>query len=89
MITPEFKLLARVLYEIRIQLPIRLDGPQEQQFASRLAYALHNDAWGVVEGKSFDLQKSIERIEVIDKLIGGDEGKRLAQELRSLCQKES
>ena len=70
------KLIALALYEIRLILASQLGSENETdtstRVASHLAYALHNEALAVLEGKSFDIDKALRKIESIDKILGED-----------------
>lgn len=85
--TNEAKLFAAALYEIRILLSGGLgssnDAPHEIRLASHLAYALHNDALAVIDGREFDQEATLARIAHIDQIIGGNDGERIAGELRT------
>jgi hypothetical protein len=50
-------LAARIL-----KIPARL--------AAHLSYALHNEALAVIEGKTFDVERAIEKIRSVDKMFG-------------------
>jgi hypothetical protein len=83
-VTPDGKLLALALYELKHLLGTisGKDAPHELQVAWRLTYALHNDAWSVVEDKSFDSEAALTRIAHIDQIIGGNDGERIASNIR-------
>jgi hypothetical protein len=79
------KLIALALYQLRIILStVGEDAPHEVRLAWRLAYALHNDAWAIVEGKSFDVEATLARIEHIDHVISGNEGRQIADQFREV-----
>jgi hypothetical protein len=84
MTNSEAKLFAMVVYELRILLSgvAGPDSPYEVQLAWRLAYALHNDAEAVVDGRGFDIEVALKRIAHIDQLLGGDDGQRIVNEIR-------
>jgi hypothetical protein len=86
MTSAESKVLAGALYELTSLLGCLAgaDAPYELQLAWRLAYALHNDALAVMEGKGFDPESSLSRIADIDRLLGGDDGKRIADQIRQV-----
>ncbi len=77
----EARLLAAAIYELRILLaPLASeDADDELITAERLAYALHNVALAVMEGKCIDCEAALARIE---RLIDGEEGRRIAVNLR-------
>lgn len=76
----EEKLLAHALYHIRVLLSGFLgsqnQGPLEVRVAAHLAYALHNEALAVIEGKCFDVPSALENIEHIDQILGIEDGKK-------------
>jgi hypothetical protein len=80
----ETKLLASVLYELRIVLSgvAGPNAPHEVQFAWHLAYALHNAAEAVIDGKGFGVEGALYRIANIDRIIGGNDGQRVAGQIR-------
>ncbi|HEY2841891.1 MAG TPA: hypothetical protein VGJ26_22220 [Pirellulales bacterium] len=80
----EAKLFAMAINEIRslVGCVAGNDSPYELRLAWRLAYALHNDAFAVVEGRSFNLEASLSRVAEIDGLLGGNDGRRIADEMR-------
>jgi hypothetical protein len=43
---------------------------------------MHNDALAAVEGKGFDVEAALARIAQIDQIIGGNDGERIAGEIR-------
>lgn len=79
----EDKLLAHALYQIRILLSDYLgshnEGPIEVRTAAHLAYALHNEALAVIEGKNFDVKSALAKVEAIDKLLNVEDGMRLSR----------
>jgi len=78
----EAKLLAAALYQLRIMLA-PLAGPgadRDLQAAKRLAYALHNHALAVMEGKTFDCEGALAHVR---KMIGETEGLEIADQIRS------
>jgi hypothetical protein len=77
----EARLLAAALYQLRILLaPLAsADADDGLKTAERLSYALHNDALAVMDGKSFDCEAALARIE---RMIGGEEGRLIAAEFR-------
>lgn len=87
----ETKLLALAIFELRTLLSDagEKDAPYEFQFAWRLAYALHNDALAVLEDKDFDHEAALARIAGIDQVIGGNDGKRLAERFRQISSENS
>lgn len=68
------QILAFALYELRLLLAGHL-GPDlgsepAVRAAAHLAYALHNQALAVLEGKSFDPGQAMEAIAKVDKQFG-------------------
>jgi hypothetical protein len=78
----ESKVLTAALYQCRILLARYLgsqnDAAIEVRLAAHLAYALHNDALAVMDGRGFDVQASLKRIAQIDQIIGGGEAREIA-----------
>lgn len=68
------QILAFALYELRLLLAGHLGSDSECEpavrVAAHLAYALHNHALAVLEGKSFDAEQAVEAIARIDKQFG-------------------
>lgn len=83
----ETELLAVALHQIRILLADCLgsvnDAPLQTRIAAHLAYALHNEAETVLEGRPIDVNAALARIEAIDSLLGVQDGKRFVQEFQS------
>jgi len=77
----EARLLANALYEIRSLLSpyigSEVDAPMEVRFAAHLAYALHNEAEAITEGRSFDMNAALRRVAAIDNILDGNEAARL------------
>jgi len=73
----QIKLLAKALYEIRLLLGNYLgtsnEAPMPVRVAAHLAYALHNDALAVIDGKEFNIDEAISRIEAVDRILPGNE----------------
>jgi len=68
------KILAFALFELRLLLAGHL-GPESNsepaiKAAAHLAYALHNQAIAVLEGKSFNPTEAIEAIARVDQMFG-------------------
>ncbi|WP_199110981.1 hypothetical protein [Collimonas sp. PA-H2] len=76
----EEKLLAHALYHIRLLLSGFLgsqnQGSLEVRVAAHFAYALHNEALAVIDGKSFDVSSALKNIEHIDQILNVEDGKR-------------
>jgi hypothetical protein len=77
------QLLAFALYEIRLLLADHLgskcDSHPSIRAAAHLAYALHNEADAVVQGKSFDVEKAVARLGAVDRMLATDFRGRLAK----------
>lgn len=75
------KLLAKALYEIRLLLSgyigSSVDADMSVRIAAHIAYALHNEALAVCEGKTFNLANAVSKIEAIDGLLGQRVSERL------------
>ncbi|ABM39327.1 hypothetical protein [Polaromonas naphthalenivorans] len=74
-ITPDQnQILAFAVYELRLLLAGHLgsnsQGDPSVRTAAHLAYALHNQALAVLEGKSFDPVQAVEAIAGVDKRFG-------------------
>lgn len=72
----QVKILAQALYEIRLLLPAYLGSENPGDIAVRraahLAYALHNEALAVIEGKTFDPEAALAKVRAVDRMLGGD-----------------
>ena len=68
------KILAFAVYELRLLLAGHLgsdvNGEPSVRAAAHLAYALHNQALAVLEGRSFDPAEAVEAIARVDKVLG-------------------
>ena len=77
------QLLAFAVYEIRVLLAAHLGSESVSDLsvrtAAHLAYALHNEADAVMQGRSFDVQKAFNRLGAVDKMLGSDLKRRFAQ----------
>lgn len=78
----ETKLIANALYETRLLLASYLgdetEAPADVRFAAHLAYALHNEASALAAGNDFDVSSALQKVGAIDRILGTDDGKRLA-----------
>ena len=83
----EVQLLAQALYQIRILLSDHLgsdnQGSMSVRFAAHLAYALHNEALAVVEGKGFDVEAALAKVEAIDQILKTGDGTWFSQQVRA------
>jgi hypothetical protein len=67
------QLLAFAIYEIRLLLAHHLgscdaaDPPVRA--AAHLAYALHNEADAVLRGEDFDVERAVDRLRAIDRML--------------------
>lgn len=68
------KILAFAVYELRLllagQLGIDGSGDSSVRAAAHLAYALHNQALAVLEGRSFDTTEAVKAIAKVDEQFG-------------------
>ncbi len=75
------ELLAKALYEIRLLLSsyigTSVDADMSVRIAAHIAYALHDEALAVSEGKTFDLAAAVSKIRAIDSLLGQNVSGRL------------
>lgn len=75
------KILAEAVYEIRLLLSGYLGsqnpGDPLVRQAAHLAYAIHNEALAVIEGKTFDTNLAISKIEGFDKMFARDFAKQM------------
>ena len=82
----EEKILAHALFEIRVLLSSYLgsnnSGPMEVRVAAHLAYALHNEALAIMEGRDFDIKAALEKVAAIDSILKVQDGSRIVQLMR-------
>ena len=85
--TTEEKILAHALYEIRTLLSSYLgsenSGPIEVRVAAHLAYALHNEAIAVGEGRSFDVNAALAKVAAIDTILNTEDGSKFSRYVSS------
>jgi hypothetical protein len=79
----QHQILAFAVYELRLLLSGHL-GPDSQaepstRVAAHLAYALHNEALAVIEGRQFDPGQAIEAIRRVDTEFGENSLQRLSE----------
>ena len=79
----EVQLIANALSEIRSLLSLYLgaenEAPLEVRLAAHIAYALHNEASGlVVDGSGFYVNSALRKVAAIDKISPGNDSGRLA-----------
>ncbi|WP_229489157.1 hypothetical protein [Pseudoduganella namucuonensis] len=78
----EVQLIANAMYEIRLLLSSYIGSENDAQLdvrvAAHLAYALHNEALALVEGKGFDVNAALRKVAAIDNILQVNEGTRLA-----------
>ena len=81
------ELLAVALLEIRTLLADCLgsanDAPLRTRIAAHLAYALHNEAEAVLEGRPVDANAALARISAIDSILGVEDGKRFVENFQT------
>jgi hypothetical protein len=79
----ETKLIANALYEIRVLLSSYLgsenNAATDVRVAAHLAYALHNEALALAAGTGFDVNAALRNVAAIDRIVGSEDGRRLAQ----------
>ena len=79
------QLLAFAVYEIRQLLAHHLgsdDTPDPAvKAAAHLAYALHNQAEAILQGRTFDPQQAIESLNAVDRMLAKNFQTRLLQSL--------
>jgi hypothetical protein len=79
----EVQLIANALHEIRVLLSPYIGSENDAQLdvrmAAHLAYALHNEALALVEGRGFDVNAALKKVAAIDSILQVNEGSRLAQ----------
>jgi hypothetical protein len=78
----ENKILAFAVYELRLLLAGHLGGEAASdpsvRSAAHLAYALHNQALAVLEGKRFSVSEAEAAIAAVDRLCGESFTQRLS-----------
>jgi hypothetical protein len=79
----QHQILAFAVYELRLLLAGEL-GPDSKaepsvRVAAHLAYALHNQALAILEGRSFDPGQAIEAIRRVDQQFGENSLQRLSE----------
>ncbi|MDB6057015.1 MAG: hypothetical protein JWO95_859 [Verrucomicrobiales bacterium] len=63
----QHKILAKALYEIRILLGTgNMEKDPPVRAAARIAYALHNEARAILQGRTFDVEKAIKKLATRD-----------------------
>ena len=89
----EAKMLALALYEIRILLSSYLgsenSGPIEVRTAAHLAYALHNEALAMLEGRSINIQDALDKVRAIDGILNVNVGADFAVSLANFNTKKA
>ncbi|MFO3707146.1 hypothetical protein ACI6Q5_19735 [Xanthomonas codiaei] len=82
------QLFAFALYELRRLLAGHLgsqsESPPSVRAAAHLAYALHNDAEAVLQGRSFDPESEVTRLGAVDRMLGTRFQQRLSHAMRDL-----
>ncbi len=70
----EARVLAQAIFDIRVLLSAYLgsqaSGDPAVREAAHLAYALHNEALAVLEGRHFDPAEAIARVGAVDAMLG-------------------
>jgi hypothetical protein len=76
----ETRLRAHALFEIRILLAGYLgstnEGDPAVRRAAHLAYALHNEALAVTEGRSFSIEEALQKLAAVDAMFGEQYARR-------------
>lgn len=76
------EMLAFAVYEMRSLLADHLgsqcQSPMSLRIAAHLAYALHDDAQALLEGRSSNVEHAERRIKAIDGLLGTNLANRMA-----------
>lgn len=76
------EMLAFAVYEMRLLLADHLgsdsQSPMSVRIAAHLAYALHNDAQAVLEGRPSNAEHAERRIKAIDGILGTNLVNRMA-----------
>jgi hypothetical protein len=63
----QHKILAQAVYQIRILLGTgNTEKDPSVRAAARIAYALHNEALAILEGRTFDVDKAIKKLATRD-----------------------
>jgi hypothetical protein len=82
----ESEILAYAIQEIRVLLSPYLgsenNAPLDVRTAAHLAYALHNEAIAIYEGRAFDTELALKKVEAIDRILNVNEGSRIAMLMR-------
>jgi hypothetical protein len=80
----ETRLLAHALVEIRVLLAgylgSRNEGDPVVRRAAHLAYALHNEALAVTEGRSFSIEDALQKLAAVDAMFGESYAERFRAE---------
>ncbi|MBK6907003.1 MAG: hypothetical protein IPH08_07905 [Rhodocyclaceae bacterium] len=86
--TDQAKILAFAVFELRLLLAGHLGsnavGEPSVRAAAHLAYALHNQALAVLEGRQFNPTEAIEAIAKVDQMFG----ENFVQQLSEISNRE-
>jgi hypothetical protein len=69
------KILAQAIFDIRLLLSGYLgsnavvDADESVRLAAHMAYALHNEAFSILNGQEFDNLQAVEKIKVVDQIF--------------------
>ncbi len=76
---PEVRLLAACLYEIRLVLGSHVGASDltPENEAAAIAYAVHNDALAILEGREFNIEAARQRLKFWDDRLGSDHLSRI------------
>ncbi|MBK9614928.1 MAG: hypothetical protein IPO35_05175 [Uliginosibacterium sp.] len=87
--TDQAKILAFAVFELRLLLAGHLGsnavGEPSVRAAAHLAYALHNQALAVLEGRQFNPTEAIEAIARVDQIFG----ENFVQQLSEISNREA
>ena len=81
----EVRLLAACLYEIRLVLGSHVGASHltPETEAAAIAYAVHNDALAILEGREFDIEAARQRLKFWDDRLGSGHATRLEAHLQA------
>ena len=79
----EKRLLAATVFELRVLLSSQLDESGATGMAAQLAYALHNQALATLEGRPFDVAKSLADLQRLEPILGREYLQHFGQVVRN------
>lgn len=87
MSTDQERILAVVIFEIRVQLAeylgTRCDAPMQVRLCAHLAYALHNEALSILAGGTFSPTEVLAKLKAIDGILGVEDGHRICRAIET------